>query len=189
MEKEKIVVGISGASGIPVAIETLKGLRKAEKEIHLIVSKSSELTIAQESSYTLQEIKKMAEKVYDIEEIGALLASGSFKTQGMIVVPCSMKTLAGIHSGYCENLLLRAVDVTLKERRKLILAVRETPFSTIHLRNMYELSQMGAVILPLMLSYYNRPKTLNEASGHIAGKILDQFGIEYQAFKRWEGSK
>ena len=114
----------------------------------------------------------MADVIYDNRNIGAAPASGSFRNMGMIIVPCSMKTLAGIHSGYSDSLLLRAADVALKERRKLVLAVRECPFSTIHLRNMYELSSMGAVILPLMLSYYNKPENLQDAARHLAGKIL-----------------
>ena len=183
----RILVGITGASGIPVAIEVLKGLREAQAEIHLMISRGGEMTIRQEAPCSLEELKELADAVYDNWDIGAAPASGSFRNMGMIVVPCSMKTLAGIHSGYSDSLLLRAADVALKERRKLVLAVRECPFSTIHLRNMYELSSMGAVILPLVLSYYNKPENLQEADQHLAGKILDQFHIEYKPFKRWKG--
>lgn len=125
--------------------------------------------------------------VYDNQNIGAAPASGSFRAKGMIVVPCSMKTVAGIASGYSDSLLLRAADVMIKERRKLVLAVRECPFSPIHLRNMYDLSMMGVVILPMMMSFYNQPKNLGDCVTHLAGKVLDQFDIEGSNFKRWEG--
>lgn len=187
MERKRILVGISGASGIPMAAEVLKGLREAGTEIHLMISRGGEMAVRQESAGSLEEIRNLADQVYDNGNIGAAPASGSFQNMGMIIVPCSMKTLAGIHCGYSDSLLLRAADVILKERRKLVLAVRECPFSTIHLRNMYELSSMGAVILPLMLSYYNKPESLQDAARHLAGKILDQFDIEYKPFKRWKG--
>ena len=127
----------------------------------------------------------MADHVYDLHDIGASIASGTFKTEGMVVVPCSMKTVAGIHSGYSDNLLLRAADVTLKERRKLVLVARETPLHTIHLRNMMELSQMGAIILPPMLTFYNRPENIQQMVEHIAAKVLDIYGIESKKFRRW----
>ena len=127
----------------------------------------------------------LADECHDIKNIGASIASGTYKTEGMIVVPCSMKTVAGIASGYSDNLLLRAADVTLKERRKLVLVARETPFNTIHLRNMLELSQMGAIILPPMLTFYNKPQSMDDMVNHIAGKILDVFDIEYQKLCRW----
>ena len=150
-------------------------------------SRGGELTIDQETGYGLEEVKRLAGTVYDNQDLGASLASGSFKTLGMAVVPCSMKTLAGIHSGYSDSLLLRAADVTIKERRRLVLVTRECPLSPIHLRNMYELSQMGAVILPPVMSYYQRPETIEEMTVHVVGKIMDQFGLECQSFRRWEG--
>lgn len=185
--RDRVLVGISGASGIPVALEVVKGFREAKAEIHLMISRGGELTAQQEAPGCLEEICSLADVVYDNRNIGAAPASGSFRNMGMVIVPCSMKTLAGIHSGYSDSLLLRAADVVLKERRKLVLAVRECPLSTIHLRNMYELSAMGAVILPLVLSYYNKPESLEDTARHLAGKILDQFGMEYRPFKRWEG--
>lgn len=132
-------------------------------------------------------VGKMADYVYDNQNIGAAPASGSFRTDGMIVVPCSMKTAAGIASGYSDNLLLRAADVTLKERRRLVLVARECPLSTIHLRNLYELSRYGAVILPPVLSFYNHPDSLDCCIRHITGKILDMFGLEGEGYRRWEG--
>ena len=135
----------------------------------------------------IEEMCSLADVVYDNHNIGASIASGSFKTKGMIVLPCSMKTVAGIACGYSDSLLLRAADVVLKERRKLILGVRECPFSTIHLENMHKLSSMGAIIMPLMLSFYNQPDSLDACIKHMIGKILDQFEIEGEKFIRWEG--
>lgn len=189
MDKKRLIVGMSGASGAPLTIELLLQLKRYSKEIetHLIYTAGAQMTLTQETGYSLEMLNKMADAVYRNEELGAAPASGSFKTMGMIIVPCSMKTLSGIHSGFSENLLLRAADVTLKERRKLVLVPRECPLGTIHLRNMYELSQMGAVLLPPVMSYYNHPKTVEDCSRHIAGKILDQFDLEGDAFIRWNG--
>lgn len=186
-QKKRIIVGISGASGAPVAVEVLKALKKSDLEIHLVISDGARRTIETETGMPCSQVEALADVVHDNYNIGASIASGSYRTMGMIVVPCSMKTLAGINCGYSDNLLLRAADVVLKERRKLVLAVRECPLSSVHLKNMLELSQAGAVILPLMLSYYNQPETLQDATGHIAGKILDQFDLEYEPFRRWEG--
>lgn len=185
--KKRLIVGISGASGIPIAVEVLRQLKKIpEIETHLIYSKGAEMTIPLETELSLEEICTLADVVHSNENIGAGPASGTFRTMGMIVVPCSMKTLAGIVSGYSDTLLLRSADVTLKERRKLVLVTRECPLGTIHLRNLYEASSLGAVILPPMLSYYNHPASLEDCTRHIAGKILDQFGLEPECMKRWE---
>lgn len=143
------------------------------------------MTIPLEAESSLDDIRNLADVVYDNGSIGAGPASGTFRTMGMVVVPCSMKTLAGIVSGYSDSLLLRAADVTLKERRKLVLVTRECPLGTLHLRNMYEASQLGAVILPPVLSYYNHPESLEDCTRHIAGKVLDQFGLEPEGMKRW----
>ena len=145
------------------------------------------MAASQESEISMEEICALADVVYENDNIGASIASGTFKTMGMVVVPCSMKTAAGIHSGYSDNLLLRAADVTLKEQRKLVLVPRECPLSPIHLRNLYELSMMGVQILPPVLSYYQHPQTVRDCTLHMAGKILDQFGIEIEEFQRWEG--
>jgi flavin prenyltransferase len=186
ISKKRLVVGMSGASGAILGIEVLKVLREnPEWETHLIISKGAELTILEETEYTLDEVKSLAEKVYDINNIGESVASGTFKTEGMIIVPCSMKTVAGIASGYSDNLLLRAADVTIKERRNLIIVARESPLSTIHLRNMLVLAQAGAIIIPPMVTYYNKPLSLEEMNRQIVGKILDKFGIEVTGFNRW----
>lgn len=188
MKKERLIVGISGASGAPIAVELLRALQKIDTiETHLVVTNGGEQTLLYETGMELQQLCRLADVTYDKHDVGAGPASGSFQNGGMIVVPCSMKTAAGIASGYSDNLLLRAADVTLKERRKLVLVTRECPLSSIHLRNMYELSRMGTIILPPVLSYYNHPKTIEDATRHIVGKILDSFGIYYEHFKRWEG--
>lgn len=185
MGKNRLVIGISGASGVPVAVEILRQLRHSEMETHLVYTRGAEMTLSQETTLTREELNAMADVVYDNANIGAAIASGTFRTAGMIVAPCSMKTVAGIVSGYSDNLLLRAADVTIKERRKLVLVARETPLSTIHLRNLYEISRMGAVVIPPVLSYYNHPDSVEACTAHIAGKVLDQFGIEGEHFCRW----
>lgn len=184
---KRLIVGISGASGAPLAVSLLKALRDTEYETHLIISEGGKKTILHETHLTIGCISELADVVYDNTNIGAGPASGSFKTAGMVVIPCSMKTVSGIHSGYSDNLLLRAADVTIKERRKLVLVARECPLSSIHLRNLYELSTMGAVIMPPMLEYYNNPTSIEDHINHIVGKILDQFNCDYLPFKRWEG--
>lgn len=184
--KKRLVIGMSGASGAPLTIELLKQLQQyRDIESHLIVTKGAQMTLEQETEYTLEQLYALADEAHDNHNIGAGPASGSYRTMGMIVIPCSMKTLAGIVSGYSDNLVLRAADVTLKERRKLVLVTREAPLGTIHLRNMYEASQLGAVIIPPVLSYYNHPKTIEDCNRHIVGKILDQFDLEGLEFHRW----
>jgi len=187
--KRSLIIGMSGASGAPLTIELLRQLQNYKEyvETHLIVTEGAELTLAQETEYSLEQLCALADKTHDNRDIGAAPASGSFRTMGMIVVPCSMKTLAGIVSGYSDNLLLRAADVTLKERRKLVLVPRETPLGVIHLRNMYEISQLGAVVIPPVISYYDHPLTVQDCSRHIVGKILDQFDLDVPGYNRWNG--
>lgn len=189
MDKKRIIVGISGASGMPLALELLRQLqgRREQIETHLLYTDGAVQTLRKETGQKPEQLEKMADYVHDNHNIGAAPASGSFRTDGMIVVPCSMKTVAGIVSGYSDNLLLRAADVTLKECRRLVLVTRECPLSSIHLRNMYELSRMGAVILPPVLSFYNHPDSLDCCVKHITGKILDLFGLEGEDYHRWEG--
>ena len=185
MDKTRLVIGFSGASGVPIAVEILRQLHHSEIETHLVYTRGAEMTLGQETNLTREELNAMADVVYDNRNIGAAIASGTFRTVGMIVVPCSMKTVAGIVSGYSDNLLLRAADVTVKERRKLVLVARETPLSTIHLRNLYEISRIGAVVIPPVISFYNHPDSVEACTAHIAGKVLDQFGIEAEHFCRW----
>jgi len=187
--KKRLILGMTGASGIPITIEFLKQMKSYQDsvEIHLIYSKSAILTLEQETNLSLDQLKSLTDIVYDNENISLEPASGSAKFDAMVIVPCSMKTVAGIASGYSESLLLRAADVTLKERRKLILVPRECPFSTIHLRNMYELSQMGVVMIPPVLSYYNHPESVEDCTKHIVGKIMDQLSFEMKDYSRWKG--
>ncbi len=187
LKKRRLLVGMSGASGAPLAVELLTQLRRrGDIETHLIVTRGAEMTLAQETNVSLAELKALADVCYDNSQIGARPASGSFRTMGMIVVPCSMKTAAGILSGYSDSLLLRAADVTLKEGRKLVLVARESPLSTIHLRNLYELSKLGVRILPPMLTYYNHPASLEDCTRYAVQRMLRQFGLEEDGYE-WEG--
>lgn len=185
---KRLIVGVSGASGAPLAVELLRQLRDnhPEVETHLIVTKGGEMSLRQETGMTLEELKELASVWHDNANIGAPVASGSFRTMGMAVVPCSMKTVAGIVSGYSDNLLLRAADVCMKERRKLVLAARESPLSTVHLRNLCEASHLGAVIVPPMLTYYDHPTSLADCTRHTANRILAQFGLDADSYE-WEG--
>ncbi len=188
-EKKRLVVGVSGASGAGLAVNLLEVLRGEEDwESHLVVSGGAERTLRHELNMSLDDLARLADTVYPLDDIGAAIASGTFRSEGMAIVPCSMKTLAGVAHGYSDNLLLRAADVIMKERRKLVLMTRETPLSLIHLQNMTTLASFGAVILPPMLTYYNRPRTLQDMNDHMVGKVLSEFGLEHPRFKRW-GSK
>ena len=157
-----------------------------EWETHVVYSESFLRTLALETDCREEEFRTLCDRVYDVHDMAAAISSGTFSTEGMLIVPCSMKTLAGIACGYSDNLLLRAADVTLKERRKLVLVTRESPLSTIHLRNMLTLSEMGATILPPMLTYYHQPKTVDDMTRHIVGKALSEFGLELPGYCRWE---
>lgn len=185
---DRLIIGISGASGAPIAVELLRQLHDGhpEIEIHLVVTRGGELTLAQETDVTLDKLCALAHCCHKNSSIGASIASGSFRTMGMVVVPCSMKTVAGIVSGYSDNLLLRAADVCLKERRKLVLVARESPLSTIHLRNLYEASQVGAVVMPPVPAYYTQPQTVADCTRQTVCRILDQFGLDEGSYQ-WEG--
>jgi len=186
--KNRLVVAITGASGAILGIEVLRALRAMpDWETHLILSSGARRTIQAETDYTPAQVEALADALYPMGDIGATIASGSFQTAGMIVAPCSMKTLAGIANGFSENLVLRAADVMLKERRRLVLVPRETPYNRIHLRNMMEANDAGAILLPPALTYYHRPKSIEDMTHHIVGKILDLFGIQLPDFARWEG--
>lgn len=189
MEKKRIVIGATGASGMPILAECLKIMKEEpEYESILIMSNSAKITLEHETNYKIEDIEAMADQIFAPEEIGAGPASGSYKTEGMLVVPCSMKTVAGIHSGYADNLILRAADVTVKEQRKLVLAARETPLSAIHLRNLQELAMIpGVRIIPPMMTFYHRPENIEEMVYHIAAKLLEPFGIEAKEYRRWTG--
>ncbi|HET8568995.1 MAG TPA: UbiX family flavin prenyltransferase [Candidatus Limnocylindria bacterium] len=184
----RVVVGISGASGAIYGVRTLRALRAAtDVEIHLIVSSGGRATIEYETDSTVDEVLALAHHVHDPKDLAAPLSSGTFLTSGMIVAPCSMKTLSAIANSYNDELMTRAADVHLKERRPLVLMVRETPLHAGHLRLMREASLAGATILPPVPGFYIRPKTIEELVDHSVGKALDQLGIEHSLFKRWGG--
>lgn len=184
----RIIVGVSGASGIILAETFLRALRQyPEVETHLVASRDALRTLSLETSLSIKDFLSLAHKVYAFNDLAAAIASGSNSAAGMVVIPCSMKTLAGIAHGYADNLLLRAADVCLKERRKLVLVTREMPLSTLHLENMLKASQYGAVILPPMLTFYNHPQTAEDLIHPVIARVLMQFGLEYEKFKPWQG--
>ena len=185
-DRKRLVVGMSGASGSVLTI-TLLQLMKAlpDWETHLVISKGAKITLAHETEYTLSQVEALADYTYDINDYGGKIASGTYRTEGMVIIPCSMKTVAGIASGYSDNLLLRAADVTLKERRKLVLVPRESPLSTIHLRNMLTLAEAGAYIMPPVLPYYSNVSSLEDMNLQILCKVLDKFDISISGFHRW----
>lgn len=186
----RIIVGVTGATGVGMSYRLLQALKQAEDcEIHLVVSKGAELTWQLECTQPIEELYKLADAVYGEAELSADISSGSFVTDGMIIMPCSMKTLAGIASGYAENLIQRSADVCLKENRKVVLVPREMPFGRIHLRNMKEAADYGCVIVPPVLTFYNGASSIEEQIDHIIGKILMQFGISYSRFRAWNGAK
>lgn len=184
----RLIVGVTGASGVEMSYYLLKLLRQVDDvEIHLVMTSGAKTTWKLETNRKLEELTDLADHVYDEKNFAASISSGSFVTGGMIVMPCSMKTLAGIVSGYADNLVLRAADVCLKENRKLILVPREMPLGKVHLRNLSEASDLGCTIIPPMLTFYNGPKSVEDMIIHIVGKVLLQFGINIKEFKAWEG--
>jgi 4-hydroxy-3-polyprenylbenzoate decarboxylase len=184
---QRLVVGISGATGAQYAIRLLERVRELDSvETHLVVSPAGLLNIRHELSLSRERVHALADHVYSHRDVGAALASGSFMTAGMIIVPCSMRTLAAVAHGLSDNLLTRAADVTLKERRRLVMMVRETPFNLAHLRNMTAVTEMGGVIFPPLPAFYMRPQTLDEMVDHTVCRVLDMFGIEVPG-PRWEG--
>ena len=183
----KIIISISGASGAIYGIRALEALKDSDVETHLVISKAARITINQETNYKLSDVEKLADVNYNIDDIGAAISSGSFNTMGMIVAPCSVKTMSEICTGVTSNLISRAADVILKERRKLVLAVRETPFHLGHLRTMTNLTEMGAIIVPPLPAFYPKPESINQIVDHSVGRLLDIFDIENNLVKRWNG--
>ena len=181
---ERIIVGISGSSGSILGVRLLEVL-KGKLETHLIITETAKKLIEHETKYKVKDVEKLASKVYDNKDFFASIASGSFQTKGMVVIPCSMKTLGGIASGYSDDLLLRSADVCLKERRKLVLVTRETPLSLIHIENMHKVSLAGGIILPPVLTMYSKPEKIGEMVDHIIGKVLDSLGMENKVYRRW----
>src|SRR6266853_6647148 len=183
----KLIVGITGASGTIFGVRLLQMLQGSGVETHLIMSKWGARTLIHETDYTVEQVERMATRHYPLGDQGAAISSGSFTTLGMVIAPCSMRTLAAIAHGLGDNLIHRAADVMLKERRKLVLVVRESPFNEIHLENMLKLSRMGVVILPPLPAFYNQPQNLDDMINHIAMRIIDQFDIHLDVMNRWDG--
>lgn len=184
----RIIVGITGATGAIFGIRLLQALRAAEVESHLVLSKWGQQTIEHETGVTAEQLRELASVSHGSSNMAATVSSGSFFTDGMVIAPCSMRTLGAIAHGYGESLVHRAADVILKERRKLVLVTRETPLSEIHLENMLKLARMGVTILPPMPAFYNRPQTIDDIVDHIVARVLDQFGITADFAKRWDGN-
>ena len=183
---KRIIVGISGASGVIYGVRMLEWLKSAGVETHLVVSKAAEMTLAYESDLTIKDLRGMADHFHPMGDIGASI---SFHTLGMAITPCSIRTMSEIATGVTGSLMSRAADVVLKERRRLVLAVRETPLHTGHLKTMLALSEMGAVICPVVPAFYNKPKTLDDIVNHTVGRILDLFDIDIGAVKRWKAGE
>ena len=183
----RLVVGISGASGAIYGIRALQALRELGVETHLDVTSAALETLRLQTEDRKADVVRLATETHRLDDVTSKIASGSYPTDGMLVIPCSMKTLAGIASGYSDNLLLRAADVTIKERRRLVLVVRETPLSLIHIENMAAVTRAGAIVLPAMPAFYQRPKTVGALVDQVVGKALDMLGVEHTLSKRWGG--
>jgi len=184
----RIIVGVSGASGAVIGyrlVEVLRGM--PDVETHLVVSDAGRRTLETETPYSYEQLCSLADFAYDDSNLGARVSSGSFRTEGMVVAPCSMKTLSGIANAYDSNLLVRSADVCLKEGRKVVLVPREMPLNRAHLRNMLECQAAGCAIVPPMLTFYNKPQTLQDQIDHVVGKVLMQFGLEWESFRPWTG--
>ena len=188
MTPQRIIVGITGATGVIYGVRLLERLREARVETHLVISRWGARTLLHETPYSREQVEALAHTVYAPNDMGAAISSGSFATAGMIIAPCSARTLGAIAHGFGDSLLHRAADVILKERRKLVLAVREAPLNDIHLENMLKLSRMGAVILPPVPAFYNNPRSLADIVEHSVARMLDQFGVEVPGAARWEGN-
>ncbi len=189
MAKQRLIIGISGASGAIYGIRLLEVLKKSKIETHLIVSKAAQLTIAEETDYSLKQVQALADVVYPAADIAAKISSGSFATMGMVIAPCSIRTMSEIATGVTSTLMSRAADVVLKERRRLVLMVRETPLHAGHLSTMTRLAEIGAIIAPPVPAFYSRPESVDDIVNHSAGRVLDLFGIDHALVKRWKGMK
>jgi 4-hydroxy-3-polyprenylbenzoate decarboxylase len=187
--KKRLIVGIAGASGVIYGVRMLEVLKNRGIETHLIISEAGKLNIRIETDYDVDEVLAMADITYSNKQMAASVASGSFQTMGMVIAPCTVKTLSGIANSYNENLLIRAADVQLKEKRKLALMFRETPLHVGHLRLMTQAAEMGAHIVPPIPAFYHHPKTIDDIINQSVGKVLDYMGIEHDLFKRWDNSE
>ncbi|SJZ40321.1 4-hydroxy-3-polyprenylbenzoate decarboxylase [Enhydrobacter aerosaccus] len=185
VDRPRLIVGISGASGVIYGVRLLQTLQSLPLETHLVMTRTAEVTLAHETDFKVDDVRRLADVAYRIDDLAAAISSGSYRTIGMIVSPCSMRSLSEIAHGITSNLLTRAADVVLKERRKLVLVARETPLHAIHLRNMTTLAEMGAIIAPSVPAFYNRPQSLDDLIDHTVGRILDLFDLESGRVKRW----
>jgi flavin prenyltransferase len=183
----RLIVGISGASGTIYGIRMLEMLKKTDIETHLVMSKSAEMTLVYETEFKPKDVKALASVVHPVADIGASISSGSFPTMGMVIAPCSIRTMSEIACGVTSTLMSRAADVVLKEKRRLVLALRETPLHGGHLRTLTTLADIGAVVAPIVPAFYNKPKTVDDIINHTVGRLLDLFGVETKVVKRWEG--
>jgi 4-hydroxy-3-polyprenylbenzoate decarboxylase len=187
MQPSRLIVGITGATGTIFGVRLLQMLHGSGVETHLVVSRWAARTLTHETQYALKDVESLATHSYASGDQGAAISSGSFVTLGMVIAPCSMRTLAAIAHGLGDNLIHRAADVILKERRKLVLVVRESPFNEIHLENMLKLARMGVVILPPVPAFYNNPQNLDDMINHITMRVIDQFDIHLDVMNRWDG--
>ncbi len=183
----RLVVAVTGASGVIYGKRLLEVLSEKKIETHLIISKAAEKVIKHELATSKEEIEKLATYVYEVDDLTGPLMSGSYRTDGMVIIPCTMKTLSGIVHGFADNLILRAADVALKEKRRLIVVPRETPLSIVHLRNMLEAAKLGVFVIPAMPAYYHKPDKVSDLVDFVVGRVLDSFGIEHMLFKRYSG--
>jgi len=190
VKPKRIIVAITGATGAVYGVRLLEILRDMpEIQTHLLISEAGVLNLHQEMDLKRKDVEALADVVHPVRDVGASIASGSFQSYGMIIAPCSMKTLAAVAHGMADNLITRAADVVLKERRRLVLMVRETPFNLAHLRNMTAVTEMGGIIFPPLPGFYQRPQTIQEMVDHTVGRVLDLFEIEHQLTPRWQGLK
>jgi len=186
---KRLIVGISGATGAIYGIRLLEVLAKSNVETHLVITEAAQKTILMETDWKVENVKSLAKVTYDIQDIGADIASGSFESEGMVVIPCSIKSLSAIANSFNVNLLIRAADVAIKEKRRLVLVVRETPLHKGHLNLMMKSADMGIIILPPIPAFYHHPKTIDDLVNHTVGKVLDLFGINHRLFERWGSPK
>jgi flavin prenyltransferase len=185
----RIVVGISGATGAIYGIRMLKALYECGVETHLVITQSGVRNMHIETNYTMADLEPFASTIYDVDDVGAAIASGSFRVDGMVIAPCSIKTLSAVANSFNYNLLIRAADVNMKEKRRVVLMVRETPFHEGHLELMLRISRMGGVIMPPVPAFYHMPKTINDVIDQSIGKVLDFFAIDAKLFRRWGGQE
>ncbi len=187
-QKPRLIVGLSGSSGLPYGIRLLEVLRKlGTEEVHLILTDAAKLNISVETDWRVKDVEALADVVHNVMNISASISSGSFRTEGMIVAPCSMRTLSAITHSFADKLLVRAADVTLKERRRLVVMPREAPLHTGHCKLLYEASQLGVIVFPPMPAFYGRPRTIDDIVNTTVGRVLDLFGIDTGLVKRWTG--